>query len=167
MIKKGFDGVTNDGDMLNNNINVDYAEEVIDDDSLFNTNFVDKSLSIADNFSKSLNDIYSETIPQNGIRPNSFAFQSDVFLFVSISFDHGWRKSSSGRFADDLRKYFVSSTFVVESFKQLFYIFVSPFSLITINQHMTQSHYQLPLRQLKIFFRHNFFIASNAKRLDA
>ena len=100
--------------MLNNNVNVDYAEEVIDDDSLFNTNFVDKSLAIADNFSKSLNDIYSETIPQNGIRPNSFAFQSDVFLFsVSISFDHGmsvdhgWRKSSSGRFDDDLRKYFM------------------------------------------------------------
>lgn len=87
MIKKG---VISDGDMLNNNfdlVNIDYAEEAIDDDAVFNTSFVEPSLAITDSFSKSLNDIHSETIPKNDIRPNSFAFQSDMFLFsVSISF---------------------------------------------------------------------------------
>lgn len=87
--------------MLNNNVDladVDYAEEAIDDDGVFDTCFAEKSLAIADTFSKSLNDIHSETIPQSNIRPNSFAFQSDMFLFsVSISpghgksIDRGWR----------------------------------------------------------------------------
>lgn len=78
--------------MLNNNVhlvNVEYAEEATGDDAMFNTSFVETSLAMADNFSKSLNDIYFETIPHNGIRPNSYAFQSDVFLYsVSIHFGH-------------------------------------------------------------------------------
>lgn len=75
--------------MLNNNnqvINVNYAEESTDDEEVFNTSFVEASFVSADFFSKSLNDIRSDIIPQNGLRPNLVAFKSDdLFLSVSIS----------------------------------------------------------------------------------
>lgn len=72
--------------MNNNEMIVDHAEEAIDDDDMFNTNFVDASLATADFFSKSLNDLHSDIIPQNGLRPNLVAFKSDDYFFtVSIS----------------------------------------------------------------------------------
>lgn len=61
-------------------INVDYGEEAVDDDELFNTSYVVSSLAV----SKSLNDIYNQSIPQNGLQPRSLAFQSDLFFCVSI-----------------------------------------------------------------------------------
>lgn len=75
--------------MNNNRISVDYAEEAINDDDVFNTNFVEASLASADFFSKSLNDIRADIIPQNGLRPSLVAFKSDDFFFsVSISSRH-------------------------------------------------------------------------------
>lgn len=82
-------------DMLNNNCNdmsVDFVADDDDDDveDVFNTSHVDESfaLSSADFYSKSLNDIHTETIPQNALRPNIFAFKSDdLFFSVSISFN--------------------------------------------------------------------------------
>jgi hypothetical protein len=76
-------------DTLNNNhvINVDIAEEAVDEsnDKVFDTGYVDTSFATAANLSKSLNDIYTQNIPQNGLRPNSLAiFKSDE-LFLSVS----------------------------------------------------------------------------------
>lgn len=78
-------------DTFNNNnhvINVEMAEEAIDDDDLFNTSFVEHSLVSAATFSKSMNDIYAEnkTIPQVGNRPMSLVFDcNETFFSVSIS----------------------------------------------------------------------------------
>lgn len=70
------------GDILNNNdhiINVECADEA------FDTSYVAASFATAEYLSKSLNDIYSETIPQNVIRPHSLIFQTDeLFSYVSI-----------------------------------------------------------------------------------
>lgn len=63
-------------------MNVDFAEEAIDDDAVFNTSFVEAP---ADNLSKSLNDIHALNIPQNGLRQNSLAYKSEISLYVSIS----------------------------------------------------------------------------------
>jgi hypothetical protein len=78
--------------MLNNNhvISVEVGEELNgEDEEWFDTGFVDVSFAATANFSKSLNDIHTQNIPQNGLRPNSFAnFQCDE-LFLSVSMRPG------------------------------------------------------------------------------
>lgn len=76
--------------MLNNNCLADVmGVDFTGDDDLFNTSHVEESsLASADFYSKSLNDIHTELIPQNGLRPKLFAFNSDdLFFSVSISFE--------------------------------------------------------------------------------
>jgi hypothetical protein len=74
------------GDMFNNNthaINVETAEEALDDDDeVFNTNFV----AFTENLSKSLNDLYLDCVPQNGLRPHSLVLNTDDFsCYVSTA----------------------------------------------------------------------------------
>lgn len=66
-------------------MNVDFAEEAIADEAVFNTSFVEATLAPAENLSKSLNDIHALNIPQNGLRQNSLAYKSEITLYVSIS----------------------------------------------------------------------------------
>ena len=56
------------------------------DDDIFNTSYVEASVVSAESlsFSKSLNDIHAHNIPQNNLRPNSLAYKSDFFFYVSI-----------------------------------------------------------------------------------
>lgn len=76
------------GDMLNNNdhiINVECADESSNVDEAFDTSYVAASIATAEYLSKSLNDIYSETIPQTVMRPHSLIFRTDELLcYVSI-----------------------------------------------------------------------------------
>lgn len=77
------------GDMLNNNnvITVECADESPSDNELFNTSYVAPSLVLTENVSKSLNDIYTESIPQNAVRPSSLVFMTDeLFSYVSKGF---------------------------------------------------------------------------------
>lgn len=76
------------GDMLNNNFYDAMSVDFIDNDELFNMSQIDEyAPASADFFSKSLNDIHTESIPQNGLRPKLFAFKSDD-LFFSVSICH-------------------------------------------------------------------------------
>lgn len=80
------------GDMLNNNnvITVECADESPSDNELFNTSYVAPSLVLTENVSKSLNDIYTESIPQNAVRPSSLVFMTDeLFSYVSKGFQWG------------------------------------------------------------------------------
>lgn len=65
-------------DMFNKNIITD------DEDEVFNTNYVDNSLALASNYSKSLNDIHM-THENILIRPNSLAIRTDDHVMYSHS----------------------------------------------------------------------------------
>lgn len=79
------------GDLINNNfiITIDNASDLNsikniteDDDEYFDTNYVDDSIALASNYSKSLNDIRitHENVP---MRPNSLAIRTDDHFMYS------------------------------------------------------------------------------------
>lgn len=65
---------------MNNIKNI--TADIVDDDEIFNTNYVDNSIALASNYSKSLNDIRMthENIP---MRPNSLAIRTDDHFMYS------------------------------------------------------------------------------------
>lgn len=65
---------------MNNIKNI--TADFVDDDEIFNTIYVDNSIALASNYSKSLNDIRMthENVP---MRPNSLAFHTDDHFMYS------------------------------------------------------------------------------------